>query len=385
MARFEVHSHTHYSNIRLLDSINKPDKLIERAEEIGLSGIAITDHEALCGHIKINKIIPKNPNFKIALGNEIYLTNTRIKNQKYFHFILIAKNSLGHKMLRELSSKAWIQCYHDRGKSERVPTLKSELLEVINKYGRGNLIATTACLGGELSSLALAKYKAIHANEKDLVQICDKLIAEFIYFCKDCFENDFYIECAPGQSNEQVIVNMMLQMIAYDYNIKMVIGSDAHYLKKEDRYVHKSYLNSQDGQREVDSFYEYAYLQDNEDIFNNLKCFDEDFINQMIHNSEEIYDKIENYSLLHSQQIPTAKIPFGYNFVGIPKNKYSKYKNLTECELSEDIYDRYWLSECLKGLKTKNLWEKEEYWERLEEECRIKRIIGNKLNTNMLS
>ena len=74
-SRFEPHSHTMYSNIRLLDCINKPKDLINRAINIGLKGIAITDHEALCCHIEVNQyaqeIIKTNPDFKIALGDEI--------------------------------------------------------------------------------------------------------------------------------------------------------------------------------------------------------------------------------------------------------------------------------------------------------------------------
>ena len=52
--RFEVHAHTHYSNLRLLDSINRPKNLVNRAIELGLKGIAITDHETLSGHIELN-------------------------------------------------------------------------------------------------------------------------------------------------------------------------------------------------------------------------------------------------------------------------------------------------------------------------------------------
>jgi DNA polymerase-3 subunit alpha len=55
MKRFETHSHTHYSNLRLLDCINTPKNLIDYAIKTGLSGIAITDHEALCGHIEVNQ------------------------------------------------------------------------------------------------------------------------------------------------------------------------------------------------------------------------------------------------------------------------------------------------------------------------------------------
>ena len=87
MARMECHSHTMYSNIRLLDCINFPEKLIDRAIEIGLAGICITDHESLGGHVAIDKyrhtIKEKYPDFKVGLGNEIYLTDTRDMKQKY--------------------------------------------------------------------------------------------------------------------------------------------------------------------------------------------------------------------------------------------------------------------------------------------------------------
>ena len=56
--RFEVHSHTEYSNLRLLDCINKPKNLINRAIELGLAGIAVTDHEALC-RSSANKLLSR--------------------------------------------------------------------------------------------------------------------------------------------------------------------------------------------------------------------------------------------------------------------------------------------------------------------------------------
>ena len=89
---FNCHNHTEYSNIRLLDCINKPEQLINKAIELGLSGIAITDHECLSAHMEVNlyseKIAKEYPDFKIALGNEIYLTDSRDKNQNYYHFQL---------------------------------------------------------------------------------------------------------------------------------------------------------------------------------------------------------------------------------------------------------------------------------------------------------
>ena len=91
----------------------------------------------------------------------------------------------------------------------------------------------------------------------------------------DIFGKDFYIECAPAASKDQIIVNKMLYNIAQSFNVNMDIGSDAHYHRKEDRYVHKAYLNSKGGEREVDDFYEYSYMQEEEEIINHLlKSYD---------------------------------------------------------------------------------------------------------------
>ena len=91
MGRFECHSHTQFSNIRMLDCTNNEKKLVKRAFDIGLSGIAITDHETLSNAVRINKLAKeyKDKNFKIAIGNEIYLIDERKDGQKYYHFILI--------------------------------------------------------------------------------------------------------------------------------------------------------------------------------------------------------------------------------------------------------------------------------------------------------
>ena len=179
---FGIHSHTYYSNIRLLDSIIKPEDLIDTAIKLGMSGVTITDHECLSAHAEVNQyakeIKKTNPDFKIALGNEIYLVNDRSKNQKYYHFILIAKDAIGHKALRELSSKAWYNLYVDR-KMERVPTIKEDLTEIVKKYP-GHLIATTACIGGELSSLLLRMTEAENNGDAVLrANVISKLLSSF--------------------------------------------------------------------------------------------------------------------------------------------------------------------------------------------------------------
>ena len=381
--RFEVHSHTEYSNLRLLDCINKPKKLIDRAIELDLSGIAITDHECISSHPEINiyaeEIQEKYPDFKIALGNEIYLIKDREMGQKYYHFILIAKNKIGHRALRELSSRAWMNSYWDRG-LERVPTLYSDIEEIVKKYPN-SLIATTACLGGELSVNTLRLITAEKTGDENGAIEAHNNIVNFMLWCKEQFKDDFYIECAPGCSKDQILVNNRLVSIANVFDVKMVIGTDAHYLKKEDRYVHKAYLNSKGGEREVDEFYEFAYLQSNDEIKENLKQsnYDEEYIEKMFKNSDELGEKIEKYSLKHKQTIPKVEVK------NYPKKEFSnKYPTLSYLYNSDDKIDRYWVNKCIERLDKigKN---NEIYLNRLEEEADIKKTVGEKLETNMFS
>jgi len=382
MLRFEPHSHTMYSNIRLLDSINRPDQLIKRAVEIGLAGIAITDHEILGCHIEVNKIAAglreTNPNFKIALGNEIYLTDTRESGQKYWHFILLARDAIGHRQLRELSSLAWMNSYFDRG-LERVPTLKSDLEKVV-KANPGHLIATSACIGGELSGNTLIMENARKIGDNETAEKAKQNIINFVLWCKNLFNNDFYIECAPGASKDQIIVNKKLVELAQVFNCKMVIGSDAHYLKKEDRYVHEAYLNSKGGERETAQFYEYAYLQTDDDIKENLAPSIGDLIDIMYANSMEIYDKIEWYDLTHPQTIPSVEVQdYPKKVMGKASEKYPTLNSMFS---SDDKAERYWVNTCINKLKEKNLFETR-YLERLEEEADIKKVISEKLHTNL--
>ena len=378
---------THIHTIQIFvyfDCINRPKDLINRAIELGLAGIAITDHEALCGHIEINmyqqELLKEHPDFKVALGNEIYLTDTRDMGQRYYHFILIAKNKEGHRALRELSSRAWMNSYWDRG-MERVPTLKSDMEEIMKKYP-GSLIATTACLGGELSVNTLNLINAEATGDKNGAEIAHNNIVNFMLWCKEIFKDDFYVECAPGASRDQILVNKRLVSIAQAFGLKMVIGSDAHYLKKEDRYVHKAYLNSKGGEREVDEFYEFAYLQTNEEIIENLKKsdFSEDYIMQMFDNSYGIFEKIENYSLAHKQTIPKVSVP------DYPKKSFDKehYPILASMFESDDKVNRYWVNKCVDKLEKLDLYN-DTYLSRLEEEADIKQTISEKLETNMFS
>lgn len=383
MGRFECHAHTMYSNIRLLDSINFPDKLIERAIKLGLKGIAITDHEALGSHMQIdriqNKLLEQGSDFKIARGNEIYLCDTREKGQKYYHYILIAKDIIGHKMLRKLSSIAWINSYYDRG-MERVPTLKSELVEVIKEFGKGHLIASTACLGSELDYLILERESAKRDGRKTEEREYYNKILEFISWNKNLFADDFYLEVQPARSQEQIIVNKIMGNIGEYCGVKVIVTTDAHYLSPEDRVIHKIYLNSKGGEREVDAFYEYAYLQSTEEVIKNLEGTGLNYY-ELEKNTLEIYDKIENYTLSRNQHVQEIEV-FNYQKEEDNSHFYDpiKYPTLDKLRHSDNIQERYWINYCQEQLETKGL-NNETYLARLEEEADIKDYVGSKLGT----
>ena len=154
-----LHNHTQYSNLRLRDCIIKETDLIDYAIELGQELVAITDHETIANAVKVEKyykkIKEKNPNFKVIFGNEIYLcrnglnaSNYNKDNDKYYHFILLACDAIGHQQIREISTRAWLRSYMARG-MRRVPTYYQDLFDIIGS-NPGHVIGSTACLGGAL-------------------------------------------------------------------------------------------------------------------------------------------------------------------------------------------------------------------------------------------
>ena len=379
-----------YSNIRLLDCINRPDKLIEKAFEMGMSGIAITDHECLSAHMEVNQFMKKfrqeHPDFTVALGNEIYLTFDRETNQKYWHFILIAKDAIGHKGLRELSTIAWKNSYVDR-RMERVPTLKHELAEIMLKY-QGHIIATSACMGGELSANAYAMAIAQEAGNMDAANYHYHEIQNFMTFVLEVFGDDFYIECAPSTRKDQIITNKKLLSIARAYNVPIVVGTDAHFMTEADRPIHKAYLNSKDGEREVDDFYEFARLMTPDECAELLfKSFDADIIDEIFENSKKLQEKIQWYSLERKQIIPKVEVVkySAWNIWSmVPRlildNFGRRWFTLERLVQKGNDQERYWVMECIKSLWEKGLQDRQDYWDRLEIEADVIKYIGEQLD-----
>lgn len=264
---------------------------------------------------------------------------------------------------------------------ERCPTLKSELVEIVKKYPN-SLVADTACLGSEFDAYVLNLVEAEKKEDEEEILKWKIKIRDFLGFCLDLFEDDFYIEIAPGVSKDQKTFNKRVKKIAQYYKIKMVMGTDAHYPSSEFREIHKAFLNSKDGEREVDSFYHDAHLMDDEEAFENVKdIFTKEEFQEMCNNSLEIMNKIERYELFHSPIIPEVRV-----FPPEPKeNKdLASYPTLSDLVISKNPQEREWVNQCLISLKEKKIDDTVHY-ERLELEASILSYISEKLGNCLYS
>ena len=307
-----LHNHTEYSNERLRDSINRAQDLIDYAIELGQEVIAITEHETVSNAVKVEKyykkIKSKSPNFKVILGNEIYLCRDGLNGanftkgeDKYFHFILLARDAVGHEQIRELSTRAWMRSYAT-GKMRRVPTYYQDLLDIVGS-NPGHIIGSTACLGGFLGT-KLLQWNQMNQDVTFYAQIKNWLRSMEGVFGKD----NFFLEMQPSRDKEQIFVNKEILKLSKELNIPYIITTDSHYLKKEDAPIHKAFLNSQEGDREVDSFYATTYLMETEELEEYMNDYmTEEFFQIAYQNIIHIKNMCEDYSLLRPLKIPALQ------------------------------------------------------------------------------
>lgn len=349
-----LHNHLDWSNERLRDCIIKTEDLIDYAIELGHQVVAITDHETVSGAVRAEKyyrkVKEKNPDFKLILGNEIYLcrnglnaSNYKAGQDKYYHFILLAKDAIGHQQIRELSTRAWLRSYMARG-MRRVPTYYSDLFEIIGA-NPGHVIGSTACMGGCLpTQLLRAKVESeLLPKIYNWISQLDNLFGH----------GNFLFEMQPSHNKDQIYVNQRLFELSEELDIPYIITTDSHYLKKEDRTIHKAYLNAQNGDREVDDFYASTYMMNTKELESYFGYFSREQLEKAYRNILRIREVCGDYSLLKPLRIPELE---WYKY---PQNKdeYLFYKN--KIPLLETFYnssyigDRHLVWAVIDGIKTR--------------------------------
>lgn len=342
MSYLGCHNHTDMgSNLRLRDATNKVKDLIEYAHEIGLKGVVLTEHESITSSLTATKIYDSHKDetdwkdFKIGLGNEIYLCN-RPENvdehpatSELNHFILIALDNYGHQGIRELSTKAWVDNAY-MFVMYRVPTYYDDLEEMLQKY-KGHIVASTACLGGALPK-NLMKYR--DTQDKNIWNAC----VEWIEYMNEIFgKGYFFLEMQPNTCEEQMYVNECLLKLSKQTDTSYIITTDAHYLTKEDRAIHKTYLQSKEGDREVDEFYATTYVMSKEEVHAYMDSnIGYEATQKGLDNTLLIYDMIQGYKLTKDLHIPYLPL----NKEEPNKVLYEKYKDKIEL-LSDFFYSEY--------------------------------------------
>lgn len=304
-----LHNHTDYSNLRLRDALNTVESLINYTHELKHTGVAITEHECVSSSIQAQKYLKelkeKNPeewkDFKLILGNEIYLC-ARPENDKkpeiFPHFILLAKDKEGHRQIRELSTRAWVNNSF-MYVMMRVPTYCEDLIDVIGS-NPGHVIGSSACLGGTLARLILKAYSN-NSENPDLASPIKWALQMKQIFGKD----NFFLEMQPSYNEQQIIVNKAILKISQKTKIPYIITTDAHYEKKEDREIHKAFLNADEGDRETDNFYATTYIMSEEEIHSYM---DESLgtvcVQKGIDNTLLVANQCEDYDLTKPLDIP---------------------------------------------------------------------------------
>ena len=310
MSRYpgSLHNHSHFSNQTLRDCINTVESLMDLAVELGHECVALTDHETISGYIKAEKyykkIKEKHPDFKLIRGNEIYLTRNGLtaKNydktkDRYFHFILLAKDLEGYKQICELSTRAWQRSYMSR-RQRRRPTYYQDLKDIV-KPNQGHLIASSACLGSQLDKFLLSYMNTGDSEYYDTAM-------RWCQYIVDIFgEGNFYLEMQPSNNKEQIFVNKCLMDIADKLNLDVIITTDSHYGRPEDAAIHEAFLNSQDGDREVKSFYATTYMMTDEEVRGFFPYLSDAQIEDCYRAIREIKDKCEDFSVLKPLKIPS--------------------------------------------------------------------------------
>ena len=285
-----LHTHTEYS---LLDGANKIKELPARAKELGMKAMAITDHGVMFGVVDFYKEC-KRVGIKPIIGCEVYVApRTRFDKEpnidnKYSHLILLVKNETGYKNLTNLVSMGFTEGFYYK------PRIDLELLE---KYHEG-LICLSACLAGSIN-------KAILKEDMEEAR-------KIALWHKNLFGEDYYLEVQPNGLPEQVLVNQKLVQLSKELDIPLVATNDAHYLKKEDAYIHEVLLCIQTGKKmnDVDRMKMGAdefYVKSPEEMSEYFKN-----IPEAIENTVKIAEKCNFDFVFGDIKLPNYEVPKEY-------------------------------------------------------------------------
>nr|MBP7472206.1 DNA polymerase III subunit alpha [Prevotella sp.] len=304
-----LHVHTHYS---ILDGQSKVTNIVDKAIKDGMKGMAITDHGVMYGVKelsdyceKINKDRKKEglEPFKPIFGCEMYVAHHK-KEEKVkehgdnggYHLIVLAKNYHGYKNLIKLVSRAWVDGYYYKPRTDR---------EDLEKYHE-DLIVCSACIAGEVPA------KIIQGDIEGAREACE--------WYHRVFGDDYYLELQRHEVKDPSLVanreafplqqkaNKVLMSFAKEYGIKLVCTNDCHFENKETAEAHDHLLCLATG-KDLDDPNRMRYSK--QEWFKTREEMNEVFsdVPEALSNTLEVLNKVEIYSIEHGPIMPFFPIP----------------------------------------------------------------------------
>ncbi len=288
-----LHCHSHYS---LLDGAGSIDKLIKRAKERGMNGLALTDHGNLHGALEFYqkaKAAEINP----IVGYEAYIApGSRTKREASsmkeasYHLTLLAKNRTGFQNLMKMASAAYLEGFYFK------PRIDKELLEAHNE----GIICLSGCVSGELSRTLLKS----GADESDLEASLD--IARWFH---GVFGDRYFIEIQNNGVEIQKLAMEGSLRVAEKLGLPLVATSDAHYADREDAEAQDVMLCINTGRFRTDS--NRMKMEGSEFFVRSPEEMYEAFPDHAdaVARSQEIADSVDIEIDLGQRHFPTFPIP----------------------------------------------------------------------------
>lgn len=219
----------------MLDGAARINNLVERAAELKMSALAITDHGVMYGVIDFYKACLK-AGIKPIIGCEVYVAprkrtdRTPGKDDANYHLVLLAENEEGYRNLIKLVTTAHIEGFYYKPRVDK---------EILRNHAKG-LIALSACLAGEVSDYL--------SNDQLEKAIQSALEYEGIFG-----KNNFFLEIQDHGLNEQRKVIAGMWQVHERTGIPIVATNDVHYVNREDAFVQDALLCIQTGKTLADT------------------------------------------------------------------------------------------------------------------------------------
>ena len=330
-----LHVHTHYS---VLDGQSKIPRLVDKAVKDGMKGMAITDHGVMYG-IKefadycagVNKGRKKEglEPFKPIFGCEMYVAHHRKESKSAsdgdksgYHLIVLAKNFKGYKNLIKLVSRAWVDGFYFKPRTDRGD---------LEKYHEG-LIICSACIAGEVPA------KILNGDIEGA--------REAIEWYRRVFGEDYYLEIQRHEVKDphqranretfplQQRANKVILELAKEYGIKVVCTNDCHFEDQDTAEAH-DHLLCLSTNKKLDDPSRMLYTK--QEWFKTRAEMNDVFsdVPEALTNTLDILNKVEIYSIDHGPIMPFFPIPESFGTEELWRQRYSDeeiYKEFTTDE-----------------------------------------------------